>query len=90
MKQTSLRVLAVLLVLVIGLAGVALYFGIVSAEESSKVNALQIVSIDGSRIVNYDALAAYLERYTIPGQTIHLGIIRSSSYSEVQATLGGC
>jgi S1-C subfamily serine protease len=48
-----------------------------------------IVSINGTRIVNYDALAAYLERYTTPGQVIQLGIIRSGSYSEVQVTLGG-
>jgi S1-C subfamily serine protease len=47
-----------------------------------------IVSIDGSRIVNYDALSTYLERHTLPGQTIRIGIIRSGSYLEVQVTLG--
>ena len=48
-----------------------------------------IVSIDGSRIVNYDALSTYLERHTIPGQIIQVGVIRSGSYLEVQVTLGG-
>lgn len=47
-----------------------------------------MVSIDGSRIVNYDAFSTYLERHTLPGQTIRVGIIRSSSYLEVQVTLG--
>jgi len=48
-----------------------------------------IVSIDGSRIVNYDALSTYLERHTIPGQIIRVVVIRSGSYLEVQVTLGG-
>ena len=48
-----------------------------------------IVSIDGSRIVNYDALSTYLERHTIPGQIIRVGVIRSGSYLEVQVKLGG-
>jgi S1-C subfamily serine protease len=48
-----------------------------------------IVSIDGSRIVNYDALSTYLERHTIPGQIIRVGVIRSGSYLEVQVTLAG-
>jgi S1-C subfamily serine protease len=48
-----------------------------------------IVSINGSRIVNYDALSTYLERNTIPGQTIQVGVIRSGTYLVVQVTLGG-
>jgi len=48
-----------------------------------------IVSIDGSRIVNYDALSTYLERHTIPGQIIRVVVIRSGSYLEVQVSLGG-
>jgi len=47
-----------------------------------------MVSIDGSRIVNYDALLTYLERHTMPGQMIRVGVIRSGSYLEVQVTLG--
>jgi S1-C subfamily serine protease len=48
-----------------------------------------MVSINGSRIVNYDALSTYLERYTLPGQTIQVGVIRSGTYLVVQVTLGG-
>ena len=47
-----------------------------------------IVSVNGSRIVNYDALSTYLERYILPGQTIRVGIIRSGSYQEVQVIAG--
>jgi S1-C subfamily serine protease len=47
-----------------------------------------IVSVNGSRIVNYDALATYLEEYTIPGQTIQLGIIRSGSQIVVPVVVG--
>jgi len=47
-----------------------------------------IVSINGSRIVNYDALLTYLERYTLPGETIEVGVIRSGTYLQVQVTLG--
>jgi S1-C subfamily serine protease len=47
-----------------------------------------IVSVNGSRIVNYDALSTYLERYILPGQTIRVGIIRSGSYQEVPVIAG--
>ena len=47
-----------------------------------------IVSVNGNRIVNYDALSTYLERYILPGQKIRVGIIRSGSYQEVEVTVG--
>ena len=47
-----------------------------------------IVSINGTRIVDNDALAAYLQEYTTPGQTLVLGIIRSGGYMTLQVTLG--
>jgi S1-C subfamily serine protease len=47
-----------------------------------------IISVNGIRIVNYDALSTYLARNVLPGQTIRLGIIRSGSYQEVQVTVG--
>ena len=34
-----------------------------------------ITSINGTKIINGDALASYLEEYTLPGQTVQLGII---------------
>lgn len=47
-----------------------------------------IVSINGNRIVNYDAFATYLERNTLPGQTMQIGIIRSGNSMIVEVILG--
>lgn len=47
-----------------------------------------IVSVNGNRIVNYDALSTYLERYILPEQRIRVGIIRTGSYQEVEVTVG--
>jgi S1-C subfamily serine protease len=47
-----------------------------------------IVSINGTKIVNGDALSSYLEEYTVAGQMVHLGIIRSGQMMTVEVTLG--
>jgi len=47
-----------------------------------------IVGVNGTRIVNYDALLTYLERYTLPGQTITVTIVRSGKYQTIQVTVG--
>ena len=47
-----------------------------------------IVSINGTKIVNYDALASYNEQYTLPGQTINIGIIRNGQLTNVSVVLG--
>lgn len=47
-----------------------------------------IVSVNGTRIVNQDALSSYLELYTVAGQTVVLGIIRSGAPMSVTMTLG--
>jgi S1-C subfamily serine protease len=47
-----------------------------------------IVSINGARIVNQDALATYLEQNTSAGQTIQLGVILSGHLTTVSLTLG--
>lgn len=47
-----------------------------------------IIAIDGNRIVNYDSLSTYLERNTLPGQTISVGIVRTGTYMIVEVTLG--
>jgi S1-C subfamily serine protease len=46
-----------------------------------------IVSINGTKIVDQDALATYLQEYTLAGQTIELGIIRSGAMISVEVTL---
>jgi S1-C subfamily serine protease len=47
-----------------------------------------IVSINGTRIVNGDALSSWLQEYALPNQNIELGIIRSGSPMTIQVTLG--
>ncbi len=47
-----------------------------------------IVSLDGAKVVNYDAFAAYLERNVVPGQTVQVGIIRSGSYMVIPVIVG--
>ena len=47
-----------------------------------------IISFDGNKIVNYDALSAYLERHAVPGQTIQVGIMRSGKEMVVPVQVG--
>lgn len=47
-----------------------------------------IVSINGTKITGNQALAAYLEEYTLPGQTISFGIVRNGSFTTVHVVLG--
>ncbi len=47
-----------------------------------------IVSINGARIVNTDALSTYLEQNTSVGQTVQLGVIRSGQLITVNVTIG--
>jgi S1-C subfamily serine protease len=47
-----------------------------------------IVSIDGTKIINQDALSTYLVQNTIAGQTVQLGVIRSGSLITVTLVLG--
>ena len=46
------------------------------------------MSVNGVKIVNQDALSAYLEQYTTAGQTVHLGIFRLGSPMTIDLTLG--
>jgi S1-C subfamily serine protease len=46
-----------------------------------------IVSMNGTKILNNDALATYLARFTLPGQIIQVGIIRSGSFVAIPITL---
>ncbi len=47
-----------------------------------------IVSLNGTRIVNIDALSAYLEEHALAGQTIQVRIIRGGSLQTVNVVLG--
>ncbi len=47
-----------------------------------------IVSVNGTKIINNDALAAYLSENTLPNETVVLGIIRSGTFMTVNVVLG--
>jgi S1-C subfamily serine protease len=47
-----------------------------------------IVSINGNKIVNYDAFSAYMETHATPGQTLQVGIIRDGKQMTVPLQLG--
>jgi len=48
-----------------------------------------IVSVDGVKVVNSDALASYLEENSIAGDTVQLGIIRAGANMTVNVVLAG-
>ena len=47
-----------------------------------------IISLNGTRIINENALATYLEEQTVSGQTVSVGIIRSGQYMSLNLVLG--
>ena len=47
-----------------------------------------IVSLDGNKIVNYDALSAWMERNAVPGQTVQVGIIRGDTKIAIAVQVG--
>ena len=47
-----------------------------------------IVSINGARIVNHDALASYLEENALPGHTVNVGVMRGTTLRTMQVTVG--
>ncbi len=47
-----------------------------------------IVSIDGVKVVNQDALSSYLEQKTLVGQTVKVGVIRDGKFMEIPMVLG--
>ena len=47
-----------------------------------------IVSINGTRITNNDALSSWLQEIAVSGEAVLLGIIRSGSATTVTIVLG--
>ncbi|MBI3860184.1 MAG: trypsin-like peptidase domain-containing protein [Thaumarchaeota archaeon] len=47
-----------------------------------------IIGMNGSKIVNTDALSAYLQEFTLPGQTVMVQVIRNGSVMTVEIVLG--
>jgi S1-C subfamily serine protease len=48
-----------------------------------------IVSINGVKVVNGDALESYLEEYSMAGETVQLGIIRAGVGMSISLVLAG-
>ncbi len=48
-----------------------------------------IVSVNGVKVVNMDALASYLEENSVAGETIQLGLIRAGTNMTVNLVLAG-
>ncbi|MGW8289061.1 MAG: S1C family serine protease [Candidatus Bathyarchaeia archaeon] len=46
-----------------------------------------IIAINGARIISIDAMSAYLEEYTLPGETINITIIRDNQTNNVTLEL---
>jgi S1-C subfamily serine protease len=47
-----------------------------------------IISMNGTRIVNTDALSTYLEEHALPGEKVVVGIIRNGQFMSVTLVLG--
>jgi S1-C subfamily serine protease len=69
--------------------------GLVGGQETVTIAGQQyliggdvIINLNGVRIVNTDALLTYLERFTLPGQTIQVGFVRAGEYHTTQLTVG--
>lgn len=57
-------------------------------EERVVIGGDIIIAINGTRITGIDDLSAYLEEYTLPGQTIDLTIVRDNETITVSLELG--
>ena len=47
-----------------------------------------ITAINGQRVVSFDEILSYLQRYTSPGDTINFTVLRDGAYIDVALTLG--
>lgn len=61
---------------------------VVIAGTTYLVGGDMIVSVNGTKVLNQDGLAAYLEENTTSGQKIQLGIVRSGNPVTLTVTLG--
>jgi S1-C subfamily serine protease len=47
-----------------------------------------IISVNGTKVANGDALSSWLQEHALPGQTIQLGIIRAGAHMTISVKLG--
>ena len=71
-----------------GLRGSSVPVTIDGVQSNYYVGGDIIVSANGTRIINNDALATYLVVHTVPGNVLTLGIIRSGKLMNVNVALG--
>jgi len=57
-------------------------------DESLVIGGDIVIAINGTRITGIDDLSAYLEEYTLPGQTIDLTVVRDNETITVSLELG--
>ena len=76
-------------------SGPASNAGLVGGTGTVSVNGQQyasggdiIVSINGTRIVNGDAMSSWLQEHALPNEVVVLGIVRSNHLMTVEVTLG--
>ena len=69
-------------------SGPASHAGLVAGTNTAIIDGQQyliggdiIVSVNGTRVVNIDTLATYLEEHTIAGQVVSLGIVRGGTHN---------
>ncbi len=46
-----------------------------------------IIAINGTKVISVDSLVTYLEKYTLPGQTVELTIMRNGKIIKINVTL---
>lgn len=47
-----------------------------------------IISVNGTKIANGDALSSWLQEHALPGHVVQLGIIRAGTHTTISLTLG--
>lgn len=47
-----------------------------------------IISVNGTKVTNGDALSSWLQEHALPGQTVQLGLIRAGSHMTILVKLG--
>jgi len=61
---------------------------VIIGEEAVVIGGDIIIAINGTRITGIDDLSAYLEEYTLPGQTIDLTVVRDNETITASLELG--
>jgi S1-C subfamily serine protease len=76
--------------------GPASHAGLVAGKNIAIIDGQQyliggdvIVSVNGTRVINVDTLATYLEEHTVAGQVVSLGILKGGTHNmTIDLTLG--